>query len=109
MAKISRIKKNLISDSEIMENIKNTINRTVPMMADELGVTTSAINEVLAGRNNISKNMKELLLWAYPINKNYIEFGYGDVLRDENISTIIKNQEKIKEKINEILKMFVDK
>ena len=74
-----------MKDSDKLKKVISQLNLTANAIAKPLGYKSHAsIYHVLDGRVEMSSNMKERLVKAYPsINKNFLENGELPVILDE--------------------------
>lgn len=67
---------NSISDAEIIKNIAFAFNRSIVMMAKDMGEQKGTLYQITTGRNNISARIKAILLETYTnLNPDYVEYA----------------------------------
>ena len=99
---------NKISDKEILKNICKNINRSIPMLAEDLKIKKQALYEVTNGRNCLSSRIKSKILDKFPnVNLEYLETGIGDIIIKNNPEKSIENKFNILiEMVKEIKKIL---
>ncbi len=85
-------KEKTLSDNEILVNVMSALGIGVKDFAKKLDVADSTIYAVKQGTNNLSENLINKIIYAYPqINYVYLRTGNGEVLRDNIQQVMQKN------------------
>lgn len=80
---------NTKSDKYIMRSIAKAVNRTIVMMAEDMGEKKNTLYQVTTGRNNISPRIMSKILETYPtVNPKFLETGEGKPLIPRKVPSV---------------------
>jgi hypothetical protein len=71
---------NLIPDKDIIKNVAKAVNRSIVMLAEDIGEKKGTLYQITTGNNCMSIKIKAKLIEKYSINPDYLEKGEGDII-----------------------------
>jgi|GEM_PF-5895067 len=77
---------NPLSDKEILKNVAEAVNRSIIMLAEDIGEKQGTLYQVTTGRNNLSIKIRSKIIETYQnVNPDYVNCGTEPILiKDSN-------------------------